>query len=221
MTQSAGSLRVAIAEDTALLREGLAHLLRSAGLHVVGTAANADQLMHLVTEHRPDVVITDVRMPPTQTTEGLQAAKRIREQHPDTAVIVLSQHVETDVLFDLITADPRGIGYLLKERIADVDQFIDAIQRVAAGESVIDPDVITRLVTRNRVDSPLQSLTGRERDVLTMMAEGRSNHAIAEQLFMSPKTVESHIGNIFIKLALPPAAEHHRRVLAVLAFLHR
>ena len=214
-------LRVVIAEDTVLLREGLRRVLTDAGLDVAGTAADADQLLKLVQALSPDVVLTDIRMPPDQTTEGLQAALEIRRQWPGTGVIVVSQHVETEHLFELLADDPRGIGYVLKERVADIAQFTDAIRRVAAGESVIDPQVVSRLVTRPRRNSPLETLTERELAVLALMAEGRSNQAIAEQLYMSPKTVETHVGNLFAKLSLPPAAEDHRRVLAVLTYLRR
>lgn len=213
------ALRVVVAEDTVLLREGLSRVLSDAGLDVVGTAADADQLLHVVGELRPDVVLTDIRMPPTQTTEGLQAARQIRQQWPGTAVVVISQHVETEHLMELLADDPRGVGYVLKERVAHVGQFTDAIGRVAAGESVIDPEVVSRLVSRPRRDSPIETLTEREREVLTLMAEGRSNQAIATALWMSPKTVETHVGNILTKLDLPPDPEDHRRVLAVLAFL--
>jgi DNA-binding NarL/FixJ family response regulator len=217
----AARLRVVIAEDTVLLREGLRRLLTDAGMHVAGTAADAHQLLHLVAALRPQVVLADVRMPPTHTTEGLQAARAIRQQWPGTAVVVLSQYVETEQLFQLLADDPRGIGYVLKERVADIGQFTDAIRRVAAGESVIDPEVVSRLVARPRRDSPLTALTEREQDVLALMAEGRSNRAIAGRLYMSHKTVETHIGTIFTKLSLTPAAEDHRRVLAVLAFLRQ
>jgi len=212
-------LRVVIAEDAVLLREGLRRVLTDAGLDVAGVAGDADDLLRLVSASRPDVVLTDIRMPPAQSTEGLQAALEIRRRWPGTAVIVLSQHVETEHLFELLAGDPRGIGYVLKERVADLAQFSDAIRRVAAGESVIDPQVVSRLVARPRRDSPLQTLTERELAVLGLMAEGRSNHAIAAQLFMSPKTVETHVGNLFAKLGLLPAAEDHRRVLAVLTYL--
>jgi serine/threonine-protein kinase len=212
-------LRVVIAEDAVLLREGLRRVLTDAGLDVAGVAGDADDLLRLVSASRPDVVLTDIRMPPAQSTEGLQAALEIRRRWPGTAVIVLSQHVETEHLFELLAGDPRGIGYVLKERVADIAQFTDAIRRVAAGESVIDPQVVSRLVARPRRDSPLQTLTERELAVLGLMAEGRSNHAIAAQLFMSPKTVETHVGNLFAKLGLLPAAEDHRRVLAVLTYL--
>ena len=217
----AAALRVVIAEDAVLLREGLSRVLTDAGLEVAGTAADAAGLLQLVGALHPDVVLADVRMPPTQTTEGLQAARQIRQQWPGTAVVVLSHHVETELLFDLLADDPRGVGYVLKERVADLAQFTDAIRRVAAGESVIDPDVVSRLVARPRQGSPLETLTARERDVLALMAEGRSNQAIASQLWMSSKTVETHVGSIFTKLGLAPAAEDHRRVLAVLAFLRQ
>ena len=219
--QPQARLRVVIAEDTVLLREGLRRVLTDAGLDVAGTAADADQLLKLVQALSPDVVLTDIRMPPTQTTEGLQAALEIRRWWPGTAVIVVSQHVETEHLFELLADDPRGIGYVLKERVADIAQFTAAIGRVAAGESVIDPQVVSRLVARPRRDSPLETLTDRELAVLAQMAEGRSNQAIASQLYMSPKTVETHVGNMFAKLGLLPAAEDHRRVLAVLTYLRR
>jgi serine/threonine-protein kinase len=218
---STAPLRVVIAEDAVLLREGLRRVLGDAGLQVAGTAAEPQQLLRLVGTLRPDVVLADVRMPPTQTTEGLLAARQIRQQWPGTAVVVLSQHVETELLFDLLADDPRGVGYILKERVADIEQFTGAIRRVAGGESVIDPEVVSRLVARPRRDSPLETLSVRERDVLALMAEGRSNQAIATQLWMSPKTVETHVGSIFTKLRLTPATEDHRRVLAVLAFLRR
>jgi len=221
VTQLPVPLRVVIAEDAVLLREGLRRLLTDAGLEVAGTAADAVQLLQLVGTLQPDVVLADIRMPPTQTTEGLQAAVQIRRQWPGTAVVVLSQHVETEHLFELLADDPRGVGYVLKERVADIAQFTGAIRRVADGESVIDPQVVSRLVARPRRDSPLEALTERELAVLALMAEGRSNHAIASQLYMSPKTVETHVGNMLAKLGLPPAAENHRRVLAVLTYLRR
>jgi DNA-binding NarL/FixJ family response regulator len=214
-------LRVVIAEDAVLLREGLRRVLTDAGLDVAGTAGDAAELISLVAAIRPDVVLADIRMPPTQTTEGLQAALEIRRRWPGTAVIVLSQHVETEHLFELLADEPRGIGYVLKERVAEIAQFTDAIRRVAAGESVIDPQIVSRLVARPRRDSPLDTLSERELAVLALMAEGRSNHAIAAALYMSPKTVETHVGNMFSKLGLLPAAEDHRRVLAVLTYLRR
>ena len=219
--QSAPSLRVVLAEDAVLLREGLRRVLSDAGLDVVGTVGNASELLEIVAAAQPDVVLADIRMPPTQTTEGLLAAREIRTRWPGVAVVVLSQHVETAHLFELLGQDPRGVGYVLKERVADVDQFVAAIGRVAAGESVIDPEVVTRLVSRTRRDNRMEILTSRELDVLALMAEGRSNQAIAGQLFMSPKTVETHIGTIFAKLGLAPAASDHRRVLAVLTYLRQ
>jgi DNA-binding NarL/FixJ family response regulator len=219
--QPLAPLRAVIAEDAVLLREGLRRLLTEAGLDVAGTAGDAAQLLRLAGALRPDVVLADIRMPPTQTTEGLQAAVAIRRQWPGTAVVVLSQHVETEHLFELLADDPRGVGYVLKDRVADVAQFTDAIGRVARGESVIDPEVVSRLVARPRRDSPLETLTERELAVLALMAEGKSNHAIAGRLYMSPKTVETHVGSMFAKLGLPPAAEDHRRVLAVLTYLRR
>jgi serine/threonine-protein kinase len=197
-------LRVVIAEDAVLLREGLRRVLTDAGLEVAGAAGDSDQLLQLVAALHPDVVLADIRMPPTQTIEGLQAALEIRRQWPGPAVIVVSQHVETEHLFELLAGDPRGIGYVLKERVADIAQFTDAIRRVAAGESVIDPQVVSRLVARPRRDSPLETLTERELAVLALMAEGRSNQAIAGQLYMSPKTLETHVGNMFAKLGLLP-----------------
>ena len=223
VTGSAGAgdapTRVVIAEDSVLLAEGLKRVLADAGFEVAGLAADAGALLRLTGQIRPQVVLADIRMPPTQTTEGLEAAVEIRRRWPGTAVIVLSQHVETEHLFELLAGDARGIGYVLKERVADIAQFTGAIRRVAAGESVIDPQVVARLVARPRQDGPLQTLTERELAVLALMAEGRSNQAIAAQLFMSPKTVETHVGNMFAKLGLLPAAEDHRRVLAVLTYL--
>ena len=221
VTAASAPLRVVIAEDTVLLREGLRRVLGDAGLEVAGTAGDAERLLQLTRTLQPDVVLVDIRMPPTQTTEGLQAARQIRQQWPGTAVVVLSQHVETELLFELLADDPRGVGYVLKERVADITQFTGAIRRVAAGESVIDPEVVARLVARPRRDSPLETLTEREMAVLALMAEGRSNQAIASQLYMSPKTVETHVGNMFAKLCLEPAAADHRRVLAVLTYLRR
>jgi DNA-binding NarL/FixJ family response regulator len=219
VTATAAPLRVVIADDAVLLREGLRRLLSESGLDVVGVAGDATDLLQLVGALRPEVVLADIRMPPTQTTEGLQAARQIRRAWPSTAVVVLSQHVETEHLFELLADDPRGIGYVLKERVADIATFTDSIRRVADGESVIDPDVVSRLVARPRHDSPLATLTERELAVVALMAEGRSNSAIASQLYLSPKTVEVHIGNTFAKLGLAPAAADHRRVLAVLTYL--
>jgi DNA-binding NarL/FixJ family response regulator len=221
MTMPTAPLRVIIAEDAVLLREGLRRVLAEAGLDVAGTAGDAVRLLQLVAALRPDVVLADIRMPPTQTTEGLQAAVQIRRQWPGTAVVVVSQHVETGHLFELLADDPRGIGYVLKDRVADIAQFTGTIRRVAAGESVIDPQVVGRLVARPRRDSPMQTLTERELAVLAMMAEGYSNQAIASKLYLSGKTIETHVGNVFAKLGLAPAADNHRRVLAVLTYLRR
>jgi DNA-binding NarL/FixJ family response regulator len=214
-------LRVVIAEDAVLLREGLRRVLTDAGLDVAGTAGDAVELVSLVAALGPDVVLTDIRMPPDQSTEGLRAALEIRRRWPGTAVIVLSQHVETEHLFELLGGDPRGIGYVLKERVADIAQFTDAIRRVSAGESVIDPEVVSRLVARPRRDSPLQTLTERELAVLGLMAEGRSNSAIAQQLVITERAVAKHTASIFQRLGLQPSDDDNRRVLAVLAYLGR
>lgn len=214
------SLRVVLAEDSLLLREGIARLLTDAGFDVVAQVANADALLAVVREQKPDVVITDIRMPPTHTDEGLRAAETIREEHGrDVGILVLSQYVETTFALRLVTEGIGGAGYLLKDRVEDIEDFADAIRRVSRGGSVIDPEVVAQLVRPRRTTSPLDELTEREREVLTLMAEGRSNQAIADRLFMAPKTVETHIANIFGKLGLLPEPDDHRRVLAVLAFL--
>ncbi|WP_395725232.1 LuxR C-terminal-related transcriptional regulator [Nakamurella sp.] len=218
---SGGRTRAVLAEDSALLRAGLTHVLEHAGMEVVGVAGDADRLLTLVAELRPDLAITDIRMPPTQTTEGLRAARHIRRDHPGVGVLVLSQHVETETLFELLGDDPAGFGYLLKDRIADVAEFTAAVGRVASGGSVIDPDVVARLVARGRRDRTLDRLTDRERDVLGLMAQGRSNLAIAQALVLSDKTVETHVGHIFSKLGIESTGQEHRRVLAVLTALGR
>lgn len=212
-------IRVALADDAVLLREALAAALAAAGFEVVGQAADASELLALVAREHPDVVVVDVRMPPTHTTEGLEAARQIRAAHPGTAILVLSQYVETRYAVDLLRDDPAGIGYLLKERVTRIAELADAVRRVAGGESVIDPAVVARLLGRARRHSPLDELTRREREVLGLMAEGRSNAAIADRLFVDPRTVEGHVATIFSKLELIPGPEDHRRVLAVLAFL--
>ena len=212
-------MRVVIAEDSVLLREGLAKLLEADGIEVAGQAGDADDLLRKVGAHRPDVAIVDVRMPPTHTDEGLRAAIEIRGRHPGTGVLVLSQYVEQQYALELISDDAAGVGYLLKDRVADVDRFVDAVRRVADGGSALDPEVVGHLLGRRRHDDPLAELTPRERDVLGVMAEGRSNGGIAEQLVVTERAVEKHVTSIFQKLQLPPAAEDHRRVLAVLRYL--
>jgi DNA-binding NarL/FixJ family response regulator/class 3 adenylate cyclase len=211
--------RVVLADDSVLLREGIASLLEDGGFEVVGQAGNADELLLKVRSYKPDVAIVDIRMPPTQTDEGLRAAKEIREKHSETGVLVLSQYVEAGYAMDLLSESAEGVGYLLKDRISDVDEFRAAVRRVAEGGSALDPTVVSRLVGRRRRDDPLAELTPREREVLELMAEGRSNGAIAERLVVTERAVEKHVTSIFGKLRLAPAAEDHRRVLAVLAFL--
>ena len=213
------ALRAVIAEDSTLLREGLARLLAEAGIDVVGQARNADELLLKVRSYRPDVAIVDIRMPPTQTDEGIRAAKEIRAKHAETGVLVLSQHVAHTYAVELLSESAEGLGYLLKDRIADVDEFTAAVKRVAEGGSALDPLVVAELVGRSRADDPVQRLSPREREVLELMAEGRSNQAIGQRLFISPRAVEKHVTSIFTKLGLPAAPEDHRRVLAVLTFL--
>jgi DNA-binding NarL/FixJ family response regulator len=210
------SLRIVLADDAVLLREALAAGLKAAGLEVVGQAGDVAGLIALVEEKRPNVAIIDVRMPPTHTTEGLQAAMEIRRRHPGIAVLVLSQYVETRYAIDLIRDGPSGVGYLLKDRVARLDDLSDAVRRVASGGSVIDPEVVARLLGRPRQHSQLDELTPREREILGLMAEGRSNQGIAEQLGLEVKTVEGHVGQIFGKLGLEPTMGEHRRVQAVL-----
>jgi DNA-binding NarL/FixJ family response regulator len=212
-------VRVVIAEDLVLLREGLESLLTSAGFDVVGAVGDADALLALVDRVEPDVAIVDIRMPPTHTDEGIQATKQIRAAHPDVAVLVLSQHLDTGFALELVTEGGGGIGYLLKDRVADRHEFADAVRRVAQGEAVIDLEVVTRLMGRRRTHNPLDDLTEREREVLSLMTEGRSNQAIAQLLSMSLRTVEAHVRAIFTKLGLEPATDDHRRVLAVLTYL--
>ena len=212
-------MRVVIAEDSVLLREGVAKLLEEEGFELVGRAADADELLLKVRSYEPDVAVVDVRMPPTHTDEGARAAVTIREQHPDIGVLLLSQVVEATFALRLFSESPAGFGYLLKDRVLDVDDFVEAVRRVARGGTVVDPNVVAELLGRRRPNDPVASLTTRERGVLELMAEGRSNSGIGNKLFLSPKTVEAHVHAIFTKLGLMPAADDHRRVLAVLAYL--
>ena len=212
-------MRVVIAEDSVLLREGVAKLLEAEGFEIVGRAGDADALLLKVRSYRPDVAIVDVRMPPTHTDEGARAAAVIREQFPEVGVLLLSQVIEATFALRLFSESPAGFGYLLKDRVLDVDDFVDALKRVARGGTAMDPAVVAQLLKRTRPDDPLTTLTVRERSVLELMAEGRSNAGIGHKLFLSPKTVESHVHTIFTKLGLAQAQDDHRRVLAVLAFL--
>jgi DNA-binding NarL/FixJ family response regulator len=212
-------LRVVIAEDSLLMREGIASLLEGAGFEVVGKSSTADDLLLKVRSYTPDVAIVDIRMPPSHTDEGLVAAKTIREQHPGVGVLVLSQYVEPSYAMELIADDAEGVGYLLKDRVPDVGEFASSVRRVAEGGSALDPAIVTQLVGRRRSDDPLTTLTPREREVLELMAEGRSNQSIAQKLVVTDRAVEKHVTNIFGKLRLPASAEDHRRVLAVLAYL--
>jgi DNA-binding NarL/FixJ family response regulator len=212
-------MRVVLADDSILLREGVARLLAEAGLDVVAQAGDADDLLRKVGAHKPDVAIVDVKMPPTHTDEGLRAAAEIRERHPDVGVLVLSQYLEEGYALDLLSSSAERMGYLLKDRVADLDRFVDAVRRVGEGGSALDPEVVSRLLGRRRREDPLEELSPREREVLGLMAEGRSNHAIAEALVVTERAVEKHVTSIFSKLNLPPTAEDHRRVLAVLTYL--
>jgi DNA-binding NarL/FixJ family response regulator len=213
------TLRLVLADDSLLLREGIARLLTEAGFDIVAQAGTADELLAAVREHRPDVALVDIRMPPTHTDEGLVAAREIRAQFPDTGVLVLSQYVEPGYAVVLLEEGAEGVGYLLKDRVSDLEEFASAVRRVGEGGSALDPAVVSQLVGRHRADDPLDALTPREREVLELMAEGRSNQAIAERLFVTLRAVEKHVTSIFVKLRLPASTEDHRRVLAVLALL--
>jgi DNA-binding NarL/FixJ family response regulator len=208
-----------VADDSTLLREGVVRLLQESGIEVVGQAGDAEELMRKVRAHKPDVAVVDVRMPPTHTDEGLRAAREIRAELPDVAVLVLSQYVEVAYARELLAESAEGLGYLLKDRVADVAALGDAVRRVGAGGSVLDPEVVSQMLGRPRADDPLEQLTPREREVLGLMAEGRSNAAIAAELVVSERAVEKHVTGIFSKLDLPASGDGHRRVLAVLTFL--
>ena len=212
-------MRVVLAEDSILLREGIARILVESGFEVVGQAGTAEELLLKVRSYSPDVAVIDIRMPPTQSDEGLQAAQEIRSRHPDCGVLVLSQYVEPAYAMELLAESAEGVGYLLKDRVSDVSEFADAVRRVGEGGSALDPTIVSQLVGRRRRDDPIDQLTPREREVLGLMAEGRSNSGIAEQLVVTERAVEKHVTSIFQKLQLPAASEDHRRVLAVLAYL--
>ena len=212
-------MRIVIADDTMLIREGTARLLEDAGFEIVGKADDAPKLLRAVALDHPDVAIVDIKMPPTHTDEGLVAAEQIRAAHPQVGVLVLSQYLESRYATRLLEHHPEASGYLLKERVSDIAVLADAIRRIHEGECVLDPTIVARLIKRPRHQGPLDELTGREREVLALIAEGRSNQAIADLLVLSPKTVEAHVGRVFAKLGLDESPDYHRRVLAVLAFL--
>jgi DNA-binding NarL/FixJ family response regulator len=212
-------MRVVIGEDQALLREGIVRLLEEAGFDVVGQAGDAVDLRRKVGAHKPDVAVVDIQMPPERTDDGLRAAMHIRARHPDTRVLVLSQYIDARYALDLIGEDAEGVGYLLKDRVGDLDEFAEAVRRVGEGGSVLDPEIVTRMLARQRRADPVAELSPRERDVLELMAQGRSNRGIAEQLVITESAVEKHVTAIFEKLDLERDFEPHRRVLAVLTFL--
>jgi DNA-binding NarL/FixJ family response regulator len=212
-------MRVVIADDAMLIREGTARLLQDAGVQVAGKAGDAQTLLRLVATEHPDVAIVDIKMPPTHTDEGLVAAEQIRSSHPGVGVLVLSQYLDSPYATRLLEDHPEGRGYLLKDRVSDIGVLKDAIVRIAEGECVLDPTIVARLIKRPRRPGPIDDLTGREREVLALIAEGRSNQGISQTLVLSPKTVEAHVGRILAKLGLDDTPDYHRRVLAVLAFL--
>ena len=212
-------MRVVVADDSPLLREGVVHVLTEEGIEVVAEVGDPDALLRAVERFEPDLAIVDVRMPPTQTDEGSRAAVEIRSRHPDSGVLLLSQVIEAQYALKLLTEHPHGFGYLLKDRVLAIDDFIQSVNRVAAGGTAIDPEVVSQLLGRRRADDPLDELTTREREILSLMAEGRSNRGICQKLYLSPKTVESHVHNIFSKLGITATGDDHRRVLAVLAYL--
>ena len=212
-------MRIVIAEDAAVIRAGLAEILTDRGHQIVAAVGDAEALKDAVAAHQPDIAIVDVRMPPSHTDEGLRAAVTIRRDHPNVGILVFSQYIETRYAADLLATRPGGVGYLLKDRVANVAEFTDAITRIAAGGTALDPEVVSGLLNASRHASALRALTAREQDVLALMAEGRSNGAIADRINVSERAVEKHISNIFTKLCLPPSDSDHRRVLAVLAYL--
>jgi DNA-binding NarL/FixJ family response regulator len=213
------TMRVALAEDSLLLRRGVARLLEDAGFEVVWQAGDGEDLLAKVAADAPDVAVVDIRMPPTFSDEGLRAAHALRESNPEVGVLILSQYVDTDYALEILSGGVSGRGYLLKDRVMDLEAFVEAVRRVGEGGSVIDPEVVDALLGRRREASPLELLTERELEVLGLMAEGRSNQAISERLFLSPKTIEAHVRSIFTKLGLQPTPDDHRRVLAVLTYL--
>ena len=212
-------MRVVVGEDSVLVREGIVRVLRQAGFDVVAQAGDAEELVRKVSAHRPDVAVVDIKMPPTETDDGLRAAIEIRRRLPETGVIVLSQYLEEGYAVDLVADGAEGTGYLLKDRVGDVERFADSVRRVGEGGSALDPEVVLQILGRRRRDDRLAGLTERDHEVLVLMAEGRSNEAIARRLSVSERAVEKHVTSIFDKLGLPPAPEDHRRVLAVLTFL--
>ena len=212
-------MRVVVADDSVLLREGVVRVLEDDGFEVVGQAGDAEDLLRKVGAHHPDVAVVDIRMPPTLTDDGLRAAKKIRERHPETGVLVLSQYLEESYALELVADSAEGVGYLLKDRVAEIDRFTESVRRVGSGGSALDPEVVSHLLGRRRREDPLEVLTAREREVLGLMAEGRSNIAIAESLVVTERAVEKHVTSIFSKLDLAPTAEDHRRVLAVLTYV--
>ncbi len=212
-------MRVVVADDSVLLREGVVRVLEGDGFDVVGQAGDAVDLLRKVAAHSPDVAVVDIRMPPGNTDDGLRAALKIRSMYPETGVLVLSQYLEESYALELVADSAEGVGYLLKDRVAEIDRFTDSVRRVGTGGSALDPEVVSHLLGRRRREDPLEVLTSREREVLGLMAEGRSNRAIAETMVVTDRAVEKHVTNIFSKLDLPPAQEDHRRVLAVLTYV--
>jgi DNA-binding NarL/FixJ family response regulator len=214
-------VRVVIADDSALLREGVAKLLEGGGLEVVGRAVDGEDLLLKARSYKPDIAIIDIRMPPTQTDEGARAAEQLNAELPEIAILILSQVIDVNFALAFLTERPHGFGYLLKDRVLDIDDFLDAVRRVCKGGSAVDPEVVAQLLGRRRPDDPLAGLTEREREILALMAEGRSNAGIAHKVFLSPKTIETHVHAIFRKLGLDVSEDYNRRVLAVIAYLDR